>query len=64
VCSLLVLAKPQLIPRASWIDLCLKVELDPGELAKKYEEPLVQEIVGRTGFGEKVTRPFPVTSLN
>jgi hypothetical protein len=58
VCSLLVLAKPQLIPRASWIDLCLKVELDPGELAKKYEEALVQEIVGRTGFGEKVTRPF------
>jgi hypothetical protein len=57
MCSLLVLAKPQLIPRASWIDLCLRVELDPGELARKYEEPLIQEIVGRTGFGQKVMPP-------
>ncbi|KAH6617568.1 armadillo-type protein [Chaetomium tenue] len=53
MCSLLVLAKPQLIPRASWIDLCLRVELDPGELARKYEEPLIQEIVRRTEFGQK-----------
>ncbi|KAL2132761.1 hypothetical protein VTI74DRAFT_3416 [Chaetomium olivicolor] len=53
LCSLLVLAKPQLIPRASWIDLCLRVELDPGALAKKYEEALVQEIVARTVFGQK-----------
>lgn len=54
MCSLLVLAKPQLIPRASWIELCLRVELDPGELARKYEEPLIQEIVRRTEFGQKV----------
>ncbi|KAL2145629.1 hypothetical protein VTI28DRAFT_6687 [Corynascus sepedonium] len=53
MCSLVVLAKSQLIPRASWIDLCLRVELDPGELAKKYEETLVKEIVERTGYGQK-----------
>ncbi|KAH6613600.1 armadillo-type protein [Chaetomium sp. MPI-SDFR-AT-0129] len=53
LCSLLALAKPQLIPRASWIELCLRVGRDPGELAKKHEEVLVQEIVGRTGFGQK-----------
>ncbi|KAH6842283.1 armadillo-type protein [Chaetomium sp. MPI-CAGE-AT-0009] len=53
MCSLLVLAKPQLIPRASWIDLCLRVGLDPGDLARRYEEPLIQEIVKRTGFGQK-----------
>ncbi|KAK4098377.1 ARM repeat-containing protein [Parathielavia hyrcaniae] len=53
MCSLLVLAKPPLIPRANWIDLCLRVELDPGELARKYEEALIQEIIARTGFGQK-----------
>lgn len=55
MCSLLVLAKPQLTPRANWIDLCLRVELDPGELARKYEEALVGEIVERTGFGQKAS---------
>ncbi|KAL2172369.1 hypothetical protein VTG60DRAFT_6208 [Thermothelomyces hinnuleus] len=53
MCSLLVLARPQLVPRASWIDLCLRVGLDPGELAKKHEETLIQEIVGRTSYGQK-----------
>ncbi|KAL2261667.1 hypothetical protein VTK26DRAFT_3659 [Humicola hyalothermophila] len=53
LCSLLVLAKPHLIPRASWIDLCLRVQLDPGELAKKHESTLIEEIVGRTSFGQK-----------
>ncbi|KAL2017946.1 hypothetical protein VTK56DRAFT_1538 [Thermocarpiscus australiensis] len=53
MCSLIVLAKPQLIPRVSWINLCLRVELDPGELARKYEDVLVSEIVERTGFGQK-----------
>ncbi|KAK3316997.1 armadillo-type protein [Apodospora peruviana] len=55
MCSLLVLAKTQLIPRASWIELCLKVEVDPGELTKKYEQVLTDEIVGRTGFEQKST---------
>jgi hypothetical protein len=55
MCSLIALAKPQLIPRASWIDLCLRVQLDPGELARKYEEVLVEQITSRTGFGQKVT---------
>ncbi|KAK0708587.1 armadillo-type protein [Lasiosphaeris hirsuta] len=53
MCSLLALAKSELIPRASWIELCLKVELDPGALARKYEQRLIEEIVGRTGFEEK-----------
>ncbi|KAJ4411345.1 translational activator of GCN4 [Neurospora sp. IMI 360204] len=53
MCSLLVLAKSQLIPRASWIDLCLKVETDPGELARKYEQRLLDEIVNRTLYEQK-----------
>ncbi|KAK3987255.1 translational activator GCN1 [Cladorrhinum sp. PSN332] len=53
MCSLVVLAKPNLIPRSSWIELCLRVQLDPGELARKYEQNLVDEIVKRTVFEEK-----------
>lgn len=53
MCSLLVLAKSQLIPRSSWIDLCLKVETDPGELARKYEQRLLDEIVNRTLYEQK-----------
>lgn len=64
LCSLLALAKPQLIPRASWIELCLRVGRDPGALAKKHEEALVQEIVGRTGFGQKVTNPDPDSQIS
>ncbi|KAL2115355.1 hypothetical protein VTJ04DRAFT_9610 [Mycothermus thermophilus] len=54
MCSLLVLAKPQIVPRASWIDLCLKVQVDPGELARKYEDTLIQEIVDRSGPTQKL----------
>ncbi|KAK3395245.1 armadillo-type protein [Podospora didyma] len=54
MCSMVVLAKPDLIPRASWIELCLKVQLDPGSLAKKYEQYLVDEIVKRTGYEQKL----------
>ncbi|KAK4642786.1 translational activator of GCN4 [Podospora bellae-mahoneyi] len=53
MCSVLVLAKPNLIPRASWIELCLRVQLDPGELARKYDQRLIDEIVQRTGFEQK-----------
>lgn len=53
MCSLVVLAKPNLIPRSSWIELCLRVQLDPGELARKYEQTLIDEIVKRTVFEEK-----------
>jgi hypothetical protein len=63
MCSLVVLAKPQLIPRASWIELCLKVELDPGELAREYEQKLIQEIVQRTRFGGKVRGSPPVAGI-
>lgn len=68
MCSLLVLARPELIPQAKWIELCLHVGVDPGELAGKYEEQLISEVVSRTGYEQKVSdsflRPFsqPVTN--
>ncbi|KAH6899624.1 armadillo-type protein [Thelonectria olida] len=52
-CSLLVLARPELIPRANWIDLCLRMELDPGDLVRKYQDDLLKEIDSRTSFEQK-----------
>ncbi|KAI1336535.1 armadillo-type protein [Xylariaceae sp. FL0016] len=53
LCSLLVLARDDLIPRTNWIDLCLKVGLDPGSLAKGYEEDLINQVITRTDFNQK-----------
>ena len=53
-CSLLVMARSELIPRSSWIDLCLRMGLDPGALARKYEESLLREIGSRTSPDQKV----------
>jgi hypothetical protein len=33
---LLIIARPEIIPRASWIDICLRVGADPGQLARDY----------------------------
>ncbi|KAL7623573.1 translational activator of GCN4 [Parahypoxylon ruwenzoriense] len=53
MCSLLVIARDDLIPRASWIDLCLKVGLDPGSLAQQREEELIRYIIDKTTFDQK-----------
>ncbi|KAH6667023.1 translational activator GCN1 [Plectosphaerella plurivora] len=49
MCSLLVLARPDLMPRCSWIELCLRSDIDPGQLASKYQDALIEEILTRTG---------------
>lgn len=43
--NLLVLCKPQLIPRASWIELCIHVGLDPGTLAAGASEELLAQVL-------------------
>lgn len=53
-CSLLVLARPELIPRANWIDLCLRVEIDPGNLVRKYGHDLLKEVEDKTSRIQKV----------
>ena len=53
--ELLVLSRPELIPRLHWIDLCLRVEVDPGVLAREYEDALLQSILDLTSFNEKVS---------
>ncbi|KAK6065981.1 eIF-2-alpha kinase activator GCN1 [Seiridium cupressi] len=52
MCSLLVLSRSDLIPRASWIDTVLRVGLDPGSLALRHEQDLLNEIIKRTSFGQ------------
>ncbi|CAG9949575.1 unnamed protein product [Clonostachys rosea f. rosea IK726] len=47
-CSLIVLARHELIPRSSWIDLCLRMKIDPGNLARERKEELLKEIWTRT----------------
>ncbi|KAJ8126135.1 hypothetical protein O1611_g7503 [Lasiodiplodia mahajangana] len=52
MCELLVLARKDLVPRCSWIDLCLKVGVDPGGLARKYEQKLIDQLIEKTQFGQ------------
>lgn len=48
MCALIVLARPELVPQANWIDLCLHVGIDPGQLAKDHTKELMDEIGIRT----------------
>ncbi|KAI0526721.1 armadillo-type protein [Xylaria bambusicola] len=52
MCTLLVLARKDLIPRCSWIDLCLRVGVDPGALARKYEQELIDQLIEKTQYGQ------------
>lgn len=53
LCALLVLARPGLVPRASWIEACLRTEKDPGKLAAKYGDALIDEILSKTTVEQK-----------
>ena len=46
--NLFVLCKPQLIPLASWIELCLRMGLDPGQLAADASDQLLAEVLNVT----------------
>jgi hypothetical protein len=52
--SMLVISRPELLPHISWIDLCLRVEVDPGDLARKYSDALVEQILTITSFDQAV----------
>lgn len=52
--SMLVLARPQLLPRVNWIDLSLRMEIDPGNLARTSGDLLITEILESTSFKETV----------
>jgi hypothetical protein len=52
--SLLVISRPGLLPHVHWIDLCLRVEVDPGDLARKHTDILLEQILRLTNFNEAV----------
>lgn len=52
--SMLVLSRPELLPRVNWIELCLRVEVDPGDLARVSGDSLIQQILDSTDFNEMV----------
>lgn len=45
---LLVLCRPELLPRTSWIELCLKTSTDPGSLASKAPEDCLANVLSVT----------------
>lgn len=51
--SMLILARPELLPRLNWIDLCLRMAVDPGDLARLFGDILIQQILDCTNFDEK-----------
>ena len=56
--QMLVLCNPEIIPRAGWIDFCLRMGQDPGELASKRPLDCVSQINqtldGDSGYFEPV----------
>ncbi|KAI1178029.1 armadillo-type protein [Nemania sp. FL0916] len=52
MCDLFILARKELVPRCNWIDLCLRVGVDPGALARKYEQKLIDQLIEKTQFGQ------------
>lgn len=52
LCSILVFTRSRLIPRISWIEMCLRTGVDPGELTKKHEKTLLEEIVKHSDFSQ------------
>ncbi|KAJ6782657.1 hypothetical protein PWT90_00210 [Aphanocladium album] len=54
-CSIIVLARPELLPTSSWIDTVIRMGIDPGELARKHRDSLLGEIGTRTAPDQPAT---------
>ncbi|KAF2802017.1 translational activator [Mytilinidion resinicola] len=56
--NLLILARPELVPRVSWIDLCLRSGVDPGELARANFSQCLDQIIHATTDKSNATLPM------
>jgi hypothetical protein len=54
---LLVLCRPELLPRTSWIELCLKTGTDPGSLASKAPEDCLANVLSVTEDAKRRSLP-------
>ncbi|TGO34185.1 hypothetical protein BHYA_0208g00040 [Botrytis hyacinthi] len=55
--SLLIICRPELLPRVSWIELCLKAEVDPGNLARESGDALLKQILDITSIQDSAAVP-------
>ena len=46
--TILVLARPEIMPRVHWIELCLKGDKDPGEVVRAHLDACMEQIVSAT----------------
>lgn len=50
--KMLVIARPELLPGVQWIELCLRVGVDPGHLCRQYNDAIIQQVLEITDFKE------------
>ncbi|KAL2005324.1 hypothetical protein VTN00DRAFT_2535 [Thermoascus crustaceus] len=59
--ELLVLARPELIPNVSWIDICLKTGTDPGNLAREYADDCMKQLT--RGIEDPIRSKIPQAKI-
>ncbi|OBT57286.1 hypothetical protein VE04_03456 [Pseudogymnoascus sp. 24MN13] len=50
--KMLVIARPELLPGVQWIELCLRVGVDPGQLCRQYNDAIIEQVLEITDFKE------------
>ncbi|KFX93614.1 hypothetical protein O988_06718 [Pseudogymnoascus sp. VKM F-3808] len=50
--KMLVIARPELLPGIQWIELCLRVGVDPGQLCREYNDAIIEQVLEITDFKE------------
>lgn len=50
--SVLVIARPEILPRVNWIETCLRMAVDPGNLAREFHDEMFKQVVDMTSFYE------------
>ena len=56
---MLALSRPEIVPGITWIDLCLRVGQDPGELATQNSRRCIDRINSILDFNDKDLTPSP-----
>ncbi|KAI9851726.1 MAG: translational activator of GCN4 [Thelocarpon superellum] len=57
--DMLVLCRPELLPRVHWIETCQRAGVDPGQLARSRSSLLLDQIVAVTEIAEDGASPLP-----
>lgn len=64
-CSMIVLARSELIPGSNWIDTVIRMGIDPGTLARNHRDALLAEVGARTAPEQvSVATSIPLMDTN